>query len=65
MHSNENRSDCINNSTIVLDMGVVMLIVLPPMPLRLGYYIMNHRIVLCISWCVVAITGYLSLLKKK
>lgn len=45
--------------------GVVMLIVLPPMPLRLGYYIMNHRIVLCISWCVFAITGYLSLLKKK
>lgn len=45
--------------------GFVRFIVLPPMPLRLGYYIMNHRIVLCISWCVVAITGYLSLKKRK
>lgn len=40
--------------------GFIWLTVFPPMPFRLGYYIMNHRIILGISWCVVAIIGYLS-----
>ena len=44
--------------------GFIWLTVLPPMPFRLGYYIMNHRIILGISWCVISIIGYLSLKKK-
>ena len=34
---------------------------LPPMPFKLGFYIMNHRVVLGIGWCVAAVAWHFSL----
>lgn len=35
--------------------GFTLYVVFPPMPFLVGYYIMNPRIILGISWCIEAI----------
>lgn len=40
--------------------GFTLYVVFPPMPFLVGYYIMNHRIILGISWCIEAILIYVS-----
>ena len=40
--------------------GFILYVVLPPMPFLVGYYIMNHPIILGICWCIEAVLIYLS-----
>ena len=40
--------------------GFTLYVVFQPMPFLVGYYIMNHRIILGISWCIEAILIYVS-----
>ena len=40
--------------------GFTLYVVFQPMPFLVGYYIMNHRIILEISWCIEAILIYVS-----
>ena len=37
---------------------------IPPMPWWVGIYIMTHRYILGIGWCIAAVLGYLSLRKN-
>lgn len=37
---------------------------IPPMPWWVGIYIMKHRYILGIGWCITAVLGYLSLRKN-